>query len=91
MINISQKAEIPKEVFFRNLGDEVVLLHLSSGIYYHLDSVGARIWDLLSKGQSFNSLCEILLMEYDVDREVLERDVLRLAGELQEKGLIICL
>lgn len=90
MVKVFQKAIISKEIFYRNLGDEIVLLHLPSGSYYYLDGVGARMWDLISRDYSFNSLCDVLIREYEVERDVLERDVLRLAFELQEKGLIVC-
>ena len=38
---------IPEDVVHRMVGDEAVLLQLDSGVYYGLDPVGSRIWELL--------------------------------------------
>jgi len=65
-----------------------VLLDLDSGTYFGLDSVGGRVWDLLTGTATIGETIETMLGEYEVDRGVLERDVLRLVNELEEKGLI---
>jgi len=75
-------------VMFNRVGDEVVLLDLDSGTYFGLDSVGGRVWDLLTGTATIGETIETMLAEYEVDRGILERDVLRLVNELEEKGLI---
>lgn len=75
-------------VMFNRVGDEVVLLDLDSGTYFGLDAVGGRVWDLLTASATIGEAIETMLGEYDVEREVLQRDVLRLVEELEEKGLI---
>jgi hypothetical protein len=75
-------------VMFNRVGDEIVLLDLDSGTYFGLDAVGGRVWDLLSNSATIAETIETLLAEFDVARDVLERDVFRLVGELEEKGLI---
>jgi hypothetical protein len=72
----------------RSVGDETVILNLESGTYYGLDPVGARMWQLLGEGKSLGELCEIMLEEYDVARERLEADLLNLAEELANNGLV---
>jgi len=75
-------------VMFNRVGDEVVLLDLDSGTYYGLDAVGGRLWDLISGSATIGEAIDTMLEEYEVEREVLESDVLRLVDELREKGLI---
>jgi len=75
-------------VMFNRVGDEVVLLDLDSGTYFGLDAVGGRIWDLLTGAATVGETIETMLAEYEVERGLLERDVLRLVNELEEKGLI---
>ena len=75
-------------VMFNRVGDEVVLLDLDSGTYYGLDAVGGRLWDLISGSATIGEAIDTMLEEYEVEREVLESDVLRLVNELREKGLI---
>jgi hypothetical protein len=72
----------------RTVGEEVVVLDLATGTYFGLDPVGARMWELMAEGRTLGEICERMLQEYEVTREELERDTLRLAEELQEQGLI---
>jgi hypothetical protein len=87
-MTLSDKLEVPVEVMARQVGEETVILHLESGTYYGLDPVGARIWALILEGKSLAGVCEVMLDEYDVVRQTLEEDVLRLVDELEEKGLV---
>ena len=87
-MNLSDKVTIPTQVMARTVGDETVILDLASGTYYGLDPVGARMWQLMGEGQTLSAVCEVMLDEYEVTREALEGDILRLTDELQGKGLI---
>jgi hypothetical protein len=87
-MNLSAKVSIPTQVMARTVGDETIILDLASGTYYGLDPVGARMWQLMSEGNSLNSVCDSMLGEYEVTREALEGDIRRLTEELQAKGLV---
>ena len=87
-MNLSDKVTIPTQVMARTVGDETIILDLASGTYYGLDPVGARMWQLMSEGNSLNSVCDSMLGEYEVTREALEGDIRRLTEELQAKGLV---
>jgi hypothetical protein len=87
-MNLSDRVCIPPQVMARMVGDETVILDLASGTYFGLDPVGARIWDLMGEGRTLAEVCDQMLEEYEVTREELERDMLRLAGELATQGLI---
>jgi DNA-binding CsgD family transcriptional regulator len=88
-MELPQRLTVPSEVMARQVGDETVLLDLASGNYFGLDEVGARIWQLLVDGKAPAEICEILLVEYDTSREMLENDVGRLLKELAAHGLVI--
>ena len=79
---------IPTDVMSRQVGDECVLLHLASGNYYGLGAVGARLWRLLSEGQTIGAACETLMEEYEVAPDQLAADIDRLLRELADRGLI---
>ena len=87
-MDLPQALTIRAEVMARQVGDETVLLDLASGNYFGLDAVGARIWHLLVNGKSPAEVCDVLVGEYDVARESLERDFARLISELRAHGLI---
>ena len=67
---------------------ETVSLNLKSGIYYSLNAVGSRIWQILQESSSVRDIRETIVEEFEVDAERCERDVLRLLSELSAKGLI---
>jgi hypothetical protein len=87
-MNLTDKLTIPTQVMARAVGDETVILDLASGTYYGLDPVGARMWQLMADGQPLAAICDTLLDEYEVTREALEGDILRLTEELRAKGLV---
>lgn len=87
-MNLTDKASISPQVVAREVGNETVLLDLASGTYFGLDPIGARMWQLLEEGRSLTDVCAIMFNEYDVPRDVLERDTLELAEQLLEKQLI---
>ena len=87
-MNLSDKVTIPAQVMARAVGDETVILDLANGTYYGLDPVGARIWQLMSEGQTLTQVCDGLLADYEVTREVIEHDVLALVQTLLERQLV---
>jgi coenzyme PQQ synthesis protein D (PqqD) len=80
---------INPSVIYRELSGEVVLLNLQSGVYYGLDAVGSRVWQLLMESRGTDEVCAMLLDEYDVGADTLRADVERLVGELTDRGLVI--
>lgn len=87
-MNLSDKVTIPSQVVARMVGDETVILDLASGTYYGLDPVGARMWQLMGAGQTLAQVCDVMLAEYEVAREDLERDLIALTKSLCEKKLV---
>lgn len=71
-----------------DLAGEAAILNLESGVYYGLDAVGARVWHLLQEPRTVQDIRETLLMEYEVERDRCERDLLALLQELVAAGLI---
>ena len=70
------------------LGDEAVILGMRDGVYYGLDTVGARIWALLATPRRVSEIVHTVSEEFDVSREQCERDVLALLESLSERELI---
>src|SRR5438046_9055745 len=71
-----------------DLAGEAVILNLRDGVYYGLDDVGARIWNLIQEPESVDQICDHIFEEYDVGAGQCERDVLALLDELAGAGLI---
>jgi len=79
---------IHPSVICRELSGETVLLNLESGVYYGLDAVGTRVWQLLMQGCTSASVRDTMIEEYDVAPDVLNADVLRLVGDLRDRGIV---
>lgn len=71
-----------------DLAGEAVILNLKNGMYYGLDTVGARIWALIQQPHSVAALRDAILAEYDVEAERCERDLLALLTDLAAAQLI---
>jgi len=71
-----------------DLAGEAAILEMTSGIYYGLNAVGARVWDLIQEPKRVSEVCATLLEEYDVEAERCQRDLLALLEELVAKGLV---
>ena len=79
---------ISKDVLAQELAGETVLLDLCSENYFGLDAVGTRVWQLLNEGRTGSDLIDTLQDEYEVEREVLEKDIFELLERLSDAGLI---
>jgi hypothetical protein len=87
-MSVSRQIHISHDVVHEKVGDETVLLHLGTGVYFGLDVVGSRIWDILVESGDSEIAFRAIEEEYDVPSEISRRDVERLIDTLSEKKLI---
>lgn len=80
-------AASPRQISTR-LEGEAVILDTTDGVYYGLDRVGARVWELLQEATTPAEISAVLIEEYEVEPERLERDVLALVTDLEAAGLV---
>ena len=71
-----------------DLAGEAAILNLTTGIYYGLDPVGARAWELMQTPTTLGAVRDELLQEYEVEADVLENDLKSLLGDMLKHGLI---
>lgn len=77
-----------REQVSSDLAGETIVLSLRSGMYYGLDQVGARVWELLREPVRVADICAAIAREYEVGPDGCERDVLHLVRDLATHGLI---
>jgi len=87
-ITPASKIVVSKDQVSCDLGGEAAMLHMKPGVYYGMNSVGARIWSLIQEPRTFAEIHETLAREYDVDPARLESDLRNHLGELAEQELI---
>lgn len=68
--------------------DATVLLDVDGGLYYTLNDVGGRIWELIAAGEPVIEILRVVGDEYEVAPEMLEADVTVLISRLLRAGLI---
>jgi hypothetical protein len=84
----SMKIEISKDVIWRELGGEVVMLDLASQHYFGLTGSGSEMWQLIAQHGSADSVIDCMLAKYDVDPANLRADFEKLVDQLAAKGML---
>ena len=75
-------------VVFQELEGEAVLVHLDRGTCFTLDPIGTRIWQLIGDECDLDRIATVLTAEFDVARDVAERDLRGLIEELLARELV---
>lgn len=75
-------------ILFNDFDDGIMMMDIDSGLYFDVDSIGARIWSLLDQPATLADLCAALADEYDVDPVTCLDQTSEFVSELAEKGLV---
>ena len=67
---------------------EVVILNFADEVYYGLDGVGARVWELLGEPRTLAELRDAVTAEYEVDAATVEADLRELLEDLATRRLV---
>jgi hypothetical protein len=70
------------------LGSDSVVLGVAKGVYFGLDEVAARIWDLLQTPVRAADIRDAIVSEYEVDAPTCERDLVVFLTDLEAQGMI---
>jgi len=71
-----------------DLAGEAAILNVKTGVYYGLDPVGARIWNLVQEPRAVADIQNTITGEYDVEPDRCARDLAGLLDKLLDEGLI---
>jgi len=71
------------------LHDELVMMDLDKGKYFSLNPVATRIWDMLEKPLPMDTICGMLMDEYEVDAVQCREEVTQHLEEMVRFGLVI--
>ena len=71
------------------LNGETILLSSTTNMYYGLDPVGSRIWELIQEPKRLSAVCSQVASDFDVDPIVCERDTRELIRKMVEAELVI--
>jgi hypothetical protein len=76
------------QVVAKTVDDAVVLLDLTTEMYYSLNEVGSRIWALADGRRSVATIVDTLAGEFDAERGQIREDAEDLLSQLAAEGLI---
>ena len=79
------------KVIFKALATGAVLYSTSEEVYFGLNPVGVRVWELLPPVHTrLDDVVRVLASEYaDAPEEMIRTDVIELLDELAKLGLVI--
>lgn len=86
-LSVNDGLTVSDDVLFRELDTEAVLLNLKTGVYFGLNPVGTRAWQLFAEHHVLARVVDLMLDEFEVERDVLEQDLLDLSRQLVDAGL----
>src|SRR6476660_2519404 len=67
---------------------EAIIVNLSTGIYYSMESPGSLVWKMVEQQQSIGRIAGALASQFDTTREQALDDVQRLTAQLLEEDLV---
>jgi Coenzyme PQQ synthesis protein D (PqqD) len=87
-VNISCIVERSSDVVYAEAGNDIVMVKISRGYYYGVSDVALYIWNKIEMPTRVSDIIDSLVDEYDVNRELCERETLVYIDELLVEGLI---
>lgn len=85
---LPKKVKISDDVLFQEIDNEYVLLNMKTELYFGLNDIGAKVWQLISQDSATDTLIEKILLEYDVAPDTVASDIAQLLDELNKEELI---
>jgi PqqD family protein of HPr-rel-A system len=80
---------VSEHALCRKVGNDALLFDTAAGTYHVLNETGARVWELLEKGQSMHAIAAALAEDYDVDARRAAEDVAAVVAQLREANLVL--
>lgn len=88
LFDLNTRIKVSEDQVSSEVSNEIVILNLKTGTYHSLNPVGARIWQLIQEPKTVREIIDTLLVEYDVEVDVCERDLNELLTKLESAKLI---
>ncbi len=72
----------------KQIVDEIVLLHRSTGNYYALNQTGTAIWNYCKEGKKIEEILDFISDEYQTEKKEFEKDIHLYIQELLQEGIL---
>ena len=88
MIQLSSIVSARADLLSTEIDGELVMMDMDGGRYFNLNPIGTLIWRELEQPRKVADLCQSLGERYGAPAEEIERDVLDLLRQMDDKKLI---
>ena len=82
------KVTISDSLSVRKIGDEIFIFDRKLSKIHTFNKVGSLIWERLKEDTIPESIVDLIIERFDVDRETAEKDLMEFVDELEKKKLI---
>ena len=89
MVDKDDRFSITDDAAMRVIKNEAMVMTPKTSTLHTLNEAGTSILNALDGKRTAADIVELLIDEYDVDREALEKDVFDYLGILVERGLVV--
>lgn len=76
------------DVLTAQVDDDLVMMSIQAGNYYGIGGIGTLVWRLLADPRSIDELVDVVVADYDVEREQCASDLVSFVEELVELNLV---
>jgi hypothetical protein len=76
------------DVVWRDVGDELVVLELSTTTYLTLNGTAKDLWEGVAGTATKSALVDMLVERYEITPELAEADVVSFLASLEERNLL---
>ncbi|MBU1708814.1 MAG: PqqD family protein [Proteobacteria bacterium] len=80
--------KINEELTWRDVDDQMVVLHLPTGKYYTFNEIGRVIWLSLTENKAEEEIIKIIIKEYEVSPEQAQKDIDHFIAGLSASALV---
>lgn len=86
--SLHQKIQRQKEVAWRMIDGEAVIITPADSTMHSLNDVGTRIWELITGNRTLREVADVIQTEFDVEADRAQKDTIWFAECLAKKGLV---
>lgn len=87
-MNLESRVVVSKRAFAQIVDDEMVILDSVTQNYFGLDSVGSVMWQTIEERVVIKDILDRLLEYYEVEEDILKRDLFIFIDSLSNSQLL---
>jgi hypothetical protein len=87
MVDVNTIVTRNKDVAWRIIEGEAILISAEDSMLHSLDEVGTRIWELADGSSTVKEIAQKIFDEYEIDLETAENDVAEFVTNLASEKL----